>query len=183
MLERMYLWLWAPAGLAGMAALAGCDKRPVVHADDPQVAAFLQVLMPRQIEVQKFLTRPVSLGGEGTADGLEVVLAAMDSLGDRVKVVGTFHFELYSRRPASGDRLGQRLAFWPVKIDSDEALLQYWDRLSRFYRFPLQLPSPPLEPGQYILVVRLLSPAGETLESEYEFEHREATVPTVSLRP
>ena len=129
-----------------------------MQLDDPELAAFVRLMMPKQIEIQRYLTKPVSFAGDGNADGIEVILAVRDKLGDPVKVVGTFQFELDRTRMASADRLGKRVAFWKVQISSDETFTQYWDRPARWYVFPLQLDRGPLEPGRYILTARLLSP-------------------------
>lgn len=139
---------------------------------DPQLAAFVHMMMPKEIEIQRYLTKPVSFSGSGDANGIEVILAARDSFGDPTKIIGTFQFELCARRVASSDRLGRRVALWPVEINSDQTLLKYWDRLSRFYKFPLQLDQPVLPPGDYILTARLRSAGGdETLFDEYAFTH------------
>jgi len=151
-----------------------------VQLDDPELTAFVRLMMPKQIEIQRYLTKPVSFAGDGNADGIEVILAVRDKLGDPVKVVGTFQFELHGMRMASADRLGKRVAFWKVQISSDETFTEYWDRPARWYVFPLQLERGPLEPGRYILTARLLSPTGETLFHEYRFHHEGGSVPGVS---
>lgn len=151
-----------------------------VQLDDPELTAFVRLMMPKQIEIQRYLTKPVSFAGDGNADGIEVILAALDSYGLPVKAVGTFHFELHRMRMASGDRLGERIAFWKVEINSDETLREYRDRYSRWYVFPLQLDRGPLTPGRYILTARLLSPTGETLFHDYRFHHEGGSVPGVS---
>jgi hypothetical protein len=163
--------------------VSACQKdRPDVQLDNPELAAFVRLMMPKQIEVQHYLTKPVSFAGDGNADGLEVILAALDSFGDPIKVVGTFHFELNRVRLASANRLGERVAFWKLEINSKETFTEYWDHYSGWYVFPLQFDSGPLEPGRYILTVRLLSPTGETLFDEYQFEHVAGVVPGVSPR-
>jgi hypothetical protein len=161
--------------------LGACQQdSPDLRLDDPEMAAFVRLMMPREIEVQHYLTKPVSFADDGNADGLEVILAALDSFGDPVKVVGTFHFELHRVRMASADRLGERVALWKLEINSDETFTEYWVHLARWYRFPLQLDQGPLAPGRYILTVRLLSPTGEQLFDEYQFDHEAGAVPGVS---
>lgn len=168
-------------GLVMLVAVVGCQQAHMaVDADDPLVGAFIELMMPRRIEVQRYLTQPVSLAGDGQPDGLEMILAAQDAVGDPVKVVGTFHFELYTRRMASADKLGTRVAFWPVTIDSEESFVQYWDAFSRFYKFRLALEQPPLPAGRYVVTARLLGPTGLKLYDEYEFEYDGGAVPSIA---
>lgn len=163
-----------------IAALGGCAKKTDhVKVEDPKLANYVRLIMPQNVEIQRYLTKPVSFAGDGSANGLEVLLAAYDSFGDLTKIVGTLHIELHTMRMASGDRLGERIAFWPIELTSDKALTLYWDPLARFYRFHLQLEQSTLPPGRYILTVRLLSPTGERLFDEYEFEHDGAPVPII----
>jgi hypothetical protein len=151
---------------------AGCQEpRTDVGLDDPELAAFVRLMMPAKIEIQHYLTKPYDFSGTGDADGLEAILAALDSFGDPIKCVGTFHWELYTMRMASGDKLGERVAFWPVTIDSDQTLIKYWHRYSRYYRFPLKLREGKLRPGRYVLTARLVMPTGEKLVDEYEFTY------------
>ena len=136
------------------------------------MSAFIRLMMPAGVEIQHYLTKPFDFEGTGDADGLEVILAAYDSFGDPVKCVGTFHFELYRQRMASGDKRGKQIAFWPVTVNSDETLMQYWDRPTRFYLFRLKLAEGPLEPGGYVLDTRLVTPTGGKLFDDYEFEYK-----------
>ena len=113
-------------------------------------------MIPRRVEIQKYLTRPVALRDQrGGADSLEVILAAYDSFDHGVKTTGTFQFELYEQRMASGDKLGRRLAYWRVEVNDADAVMSHWDHLSRFFKFELAMPGDALPPGQYILEARL----------------------------
>lgn len=150
----------------------GCQQPAAsIQMEDPQLARFVQLLMPAKIEIQHYLTKPYDFDGSGNANGLEVIVATYDSFGDSVKCLGTFHFELYTMRMASGDKLGQEVANWPVEMDSEKTMMQYWDRLTHSFRFPLRLRSGALPPGQYILNARLLTPSKENLFDSYEFTH------------
>lgn len=153
-------------------ALFGCQNSAVVDTSSPRHAALVQMMLPRSIEIQRFLTKPARFAKDaGPADGLEIVLAANDQLGDEMKAVGTFFFELHTLRPASGDRLGDQIEAWEVTVDSPESLKRYWDRPSRWYRFPVQLRDGTLPPGSYILSARYVSPWDEKLFAEYEFTY------------
>jgi hypothetical protein len=152
--------------------LCACSgQQTTISAESPELATFISLMMPRTIEIQPYLTQPRSFDNSGNANGLEVILAAKDAFGDDVKCVGTFIVELYTQRLASGDKLGKRIGFWTVTINSEDTQKAHWDRLSRFYNFALELDSGRLEPGAYILTVQLTPPTGDKLFSEYAFNH------------
>jgi hypothetical protein len=158
--------------VASALACGGCQQPgpgPDINGDQAQ--AFLRLLTPRTIEIQRFLTKPVSFEGTGDADGVEVILSTKDTFGDGVKCVGAFLFELYERRMASGDPYGERIAFWTAEVASDESMMEYWDSLSRFYVFPLKLDQRRLAPGEYILTAQLETPMGQKLSDDYAFSH------------
>ncbi|MCK4341684.1 MAG: hypothetical protein KAY37_08185 [Phycisphaerae bacterium] len=171
---------FAPLPMLMLASLAwlGLSACTLSHArlqtDDPELAEYVQLVMPAKIKILEW-TKPVSLAGDGQPDALEVILEARDSFDDLTKVVGTFHFELQTRR-LSGP-IGARVAFWPVEIKSEKTMRMYRDRLSRFYHFPLELDEKPLRPGRYSLSVRLHLPTGQRLFDEYEFEYDGGSVP------
>lgn len=160
-----------PLMIATLFCASGCQERRTVQPDNPELAAFMRLMMPAKIEIQHYLTKPFDFGGSGNPDGLEVILATLDAFGDPTKCVGTFHFELHTRRMASGDKLGKQIARWSATIDSDETLLEHWDRYSRYYIFHLKLASGTLPPEHYILSARLVTPTGEKLFDNYEFTY------------
>ena len=166
MMHTATRWLLCACGLLPAAA---CSQRAPVTMDNPELSAFVEMMMPRSIEIQKYLTRPRDFDGNEADDGLEIILAVNDSFEDPIKCVGEFQFELYTLRMASGDRLGERVAFWPVEVTDADGVRRYWDRLSRFYQFDLQFPSGVLPTGRYILNARLRTPTGEQLYDQYEF--------------
>jgi len=172
----MFKLLGAPV-LAGLLGLGGCAKSASVQASDPELAAYLQLIQPQRVEIQRFLTQPVSFAGDGSADGLEVVLAAYDVSGDLTKIAGTLYIELTSHKV--GDTIGNRLALWPIEIKTERAMQLYRDRLSRYYDFPVQLEQRPLPAGQYVLSVWLNLPTGARLLDEYEFAYEGTGAPPV----
>jgi hypothetical protein len=178
-------WNLARLGLLGLlSAPVGCGQSgSQVQMDSPEVAAYVQLVMPARIEIQPHWTKPVDFTGDGSADALEVILKAYDATGDLTKMVGTLHVELYTRRMASADRLAQRVAFWPVEFNSAESLTRHWDPLARFYFLQVKLAEAPLPVGRYILVARLQVPGQPRLEDEYEFTHEAGVVPPASQRP
>lgn len=169
---RIHTIGWLCAGLLALAGSPGCSSsQSTIQADDPQVASMVQMMMPRKVEIQRYLTRPCSVPAGGEANAVEVVLAAKDRLGDDVKCVGTYNFELFKHRDSSADRLGERVGFWSVAIDSEAALAQYWDRVTRFYNFRLELDEGKLPSGRYILSAQLTPAGADRLFDEYEFSH------------
>jgi hypothetical protein len=150
--------------------LTGCGDRGLTIAPhDPELAAYVALVMPQRIEIQRYLTRPVSLNGDAKPDGIEVILAPYDAANDLTKVVGTFHFELETRRMS--EALGTRIGFWEVPIDTHEQMSKYRDHLSRFYRFQLKLDHAALRPGRYKLIAALQLPTGTRIEDVYEFAY------------
>ena len=162
---------WRVMPLAALSSCAGCQTNTAINLDDPKLATFIRLVMPAKVEIQRYLTRPVDIDSKGKAEGLEVILAVFDSFGDPVKCAGTFHFELHQRRMASADTLGKLVARWSATIDSERTLVEYWDRYSRYYRFPLTFADKPLPPGHYVLDVTLVTPTGEKLFDQYDLAH------------
>src|ERR1051326_3655553 len=160
------------AVLAVLALLPACAERnSKASMENPDVEQFIKLMMPQKIQIQR-LTRPVSFAADGNADGLEVLLAASDSSGDNTKIAGTLLLELHKFRAASTDEVGDRIALWPIAINSPETMRLYWERASRYYLFPLQLPEKARLPnGKYVLTAQLTSPIGDRLFDNYTFEY------------
>ncbi len=163
--------------LAGLAlcvvgsGLGGCQSSNTGDGG-ARMEAFVDLMIPRRIEIQKYLTRPLDVEGGGRADTIEIILAAYDSFGHGIKTTGAFQFELSDMRMASGDKVGRRRAYWRVEIDDAAAVATHWDHLSRFFKFELALPDGELAPGQYILDARLQTPTGEMLFDQYTLVYR-----------
>jgi hypothetical protein len=160
--------------------VSGCaEHNSKASMENADVEQFIKVMMPQKIQLLK-LTRPVSFAADGNADGLEVLLAAEDSAGDNTKMAGSLLIELHQFRAASTDEVGDRIALWPIVINSAETMRLYWDRPSRFYLFPLQLPEKAqLPPGKYVLTAQLTSPVGDRLFDTYTFEYHGGAAPPV----
>lgn len=156
----------------------GCET-PKMRTEDPAAETYLRLLMPTKVEIKHF-SRPVSLHGDGKADGMEVQVATLDSFGEAIKSAGTFHIELYQARNSAADQMGRRIAFWPVTIDSEKSLKEYWDGLARLYIFRLKLPDETLKADRYILNVQLNLPADVRLFSEQEFNFTGGVAPNVT---
>jgi hypothetical protein len=158
--------------------LSGCTApNAAIQTSDPELATYLELVLPARIEIQRYLTKPVSYASDGNADGLEVILAVYDKSDELTKVYGTLHFELVHRKIT--ESVGTRIAFWPIEITTDKAMHLYRDHLSRFYQFPLQLDQKALPAGQYVLSVWLHLPGGRRVYDEYEFTYDGSGAPPV----
>jgi hypothetical protein len=158
--------------------LGGCTApNAAIQTNDPDIATYLELVLPTRMEIQRYLTKPVSYAGDGNADGLEVILAVYDAADELTKVYGTLHFELVSQK--ARESVGTRVAFWPVEVKTDKAMHLYRDHLSRYYQFPLQLDQKSLPAGQYVLSVWLMLPGGRRLYDEYEFTYDGKGAPPV----
>ncbi len=172
---------WIPifVGLLALTLGTGCNgSTGRFDPDNPDLADAIQLVMPRELRVEGF-TKPVSFIGDGSADGLEAVVKTLDYGGDPVKSVGTFNFELYTMRMASGDRLGERLAVWSVPVHTRDQLESFWDRFARFYRFSLRIDGARLKAGRYIINAWLVLPNGERIfdTGQFEFNYEGQEVP------
>ena len=173
---RMRSWFVALSPL--VFSMAACDA-PQIRMDDPTAQTYLRLLMPAKLEIQHF-TRPVSLHGDGKADGLEVMVATLDSFEDQIKSVGSFNIELYQERKDSADQFGKRVAYWSVKIDSEQALKENWDGLARVYVFRLRLPTESLPAERYVLTAQLNLPGEVRLFDEHRFDYAGGIAPNVT---
>lgn len=162
---------FARLALAAAIALCGCRQQTARPAAD--VNELVETLLPQKIVTQRSFTRPIDTDDDGAADAIDAVVIAQDAYGDPTKCLGTWHFELYTLRLASGDRLGERLAHWPVDMTEPDDAQVFWDRVSRFYRFTLELEAS-LPPGQYVLTVTLRTPTERNLFDEYRFDHEQS---------
>lgn len=164
--------LCALFGLVG-----GCADRPRVSADSPELAWWLDTMLPRSIKITGW-TKPISYAEDGNPDALEVVLEAKDAADDLTTIAGTLHFELLARR--STESIGRRVGFWEIAIKAPEHVKQYRDAATRLYQFPLKLDEPPLRRGRFALQVQLTLPTGTRLTDEHEFTYDGSPVPPPS---
>jgi hypothetical protein len=173
MTDRAAALVCIPACGALLLIGAGCHQPPTIRTDDPQLTAFLDVVLPREIEIQDGLTQLRRFDGAEAVNGIDVVLRVSDAQHDRVKCLGSFQFDLHRMRMASADKLGRRLEQWRVDVWDGRTLARYWDGMSLWYDFPLRLEgNETLEPGRYVLTVRLHTLGERTLFDEYEFAHK-----------
>ncbi len=128
----------------------------------------LALMLPQRIKIQPF-TKIKSFNEDQVPDGILAVVRAYDKLGDPVKAVGPWYFELWTYENASGQRKGQRLAFWDRSVSTAEEIRLYWTR-AQMFEFQLAWTSgvEEIKPGnKYILTATYRAPWDETFQDEY----------------
>lgn len=151
------------------------------EAVGPDEQEALQMLMPSAVRIQPF-TQATSFDDDGVPDGIELMVQPLDRIGDPVKVVGRFTFELWTYRAASADRKGRQLQFWEVVLDSDKDQQRFWDRTAMMYVFNLDVvpgaippgeDTGPVVPGKLVVVAAYHTPSGEHLIDEFDLDVRD----------
>lgn len=157
--------------LGAFSLLSACGRGRVTAVNDTDDAALRGVYGPRQIEVLPF-TKIRSFDDDVIPDGLEVSLRPLDAMSDPVKVYGTFIFELYRYRDASGNRAGQQLETWTQPIRTVDDQKRFWDRVTSTYIFQLTWEGGDFPPPnkKYLLTVSYQAPGEKRLFAEYPFE-------------
>ena len=128
----------------------------------------LALMVPRSIKIQPF-TKVDSFNADAVPDGITAVVRAYDKFGDPVKAVGLWYFELWTYENASGDRKGERLAFWDRNVSTAEEVRLYWTR-AQMLQFQLAWTSgvEQIKPGgKYVLTATYRAPWDETYQDEY----------------
>ena len=138
----------------------GCVGQEFPERSVPKVDS-RQLLRPVDIKIHHS-TALVRRAAGDDFDGLSVACEAKDRFQDHVKALGTMRFELYSYARSQPANRGPRVGFWPdIRIDSIEAIQQYWDGIWGLYRFNLNWDKP-LNPGErFVLEATLTTPEGE----------------------
>jgi hypothetical protein len=148
---------WRPLGLlalvAGSCLLAGC---PPMRGDNSAVVP--TQLLPREIRLHPF-TGTRTFDPAGGLRGVEARVEVINHLGEPTNAFGNFLFMLYAFRPHEADPRGQRLDAWAIELAGTKENLQYWDSLSRTYKFPLVLREPLPVGKQAVLEVYFQDPA------------------------
>jgi hypothetical protein len=122
------------------ALLTGCAQRADLSDADTQ--RMVELLMPQRIELVEAFTGFRTFDGGEVPDGIEVLIRALDSFGDPVKIAGTIRFELYTFEQASGERPGRRLGEpWEVTLVSQQDQKRYWNLVTGMYEVPLKFPA------------------------------------------
>jgi len=152
---------------------AGCPRGELGEtADGPTRDQLLAFYSPRSLKILPF-TKPRSFDDDAIPDGVNVSLRLLDAAGDPVKAYGTFLFELYEHRPASGTGRGDLLLTWSRPVVNLDHQRQFWEKVTATYEFQLGWEGQPLPPQRkYVLAVSFQAPGGERLFDEYTFEFR-----------
>lgn len=161
------------AALLCAIAPAGCGQPASSNGTEPTVDDLRKLTQPQQLVVLPF-TKPKSFDDDAIPDGVEATVRVTDVMNDPVKAWGMFRFELYERRPASGDPRGNRLQNWSKAIGTVEDQKNYWDRVTQTYRFPLGWEGQPLQPDRtYVLDVTFAPPGADRIfATPFEFEFK-----------
>lgn len=156
------------AALATAMALAGCGRGQVARIESLSDAQILDLYSPKRIEILPF-TKVKSFNDDLIPDGIEVALRPIDTLGDPIKAYGEFRFELYTYRPASGERAGEQLETWVQPIVSEKDQAKFWDRATSTYTFQLTWEGGefPAVDRKYILLATFQGSGEKRLTAEY----------------
>ncbi len=160
------------------AALGSCDLQPkaagVARPRESVAAVAMGInegpFAPASINLHP-LTR-FTTGGAGATGGagsgaplqLDAYVELLDPWGDGVKALGSILFELYR----AGDGGEEQLARWSENLSDLEVNAQRYDRVTRCYRFKLDLAETGLAPGareSYELRARFTTLGGRTLSA------------------
>jgi hypothetical protein len=119
------------------------------------------------IRIEPF-TRIDSFNSDNIPDGIRAFIRPLDIFGDPVKAGGHFYFELWTYVNASGDRKGERIAFWDRTIATPEEVRLYWTR-AQMYEFQLAWTGPidQLQPDRpYVFTATYRTPWETTIRAE-----------------
>ncbi len=134
---------------AAVLPFSGCGgkKEPVVAGP----------LLPREIRLHPF-TGTRTFDPSGGLKGVEARVEVINHMGESTNAFGNFLFMLYAYRPHEADPRGRRLEAWQIELTDKDKNLQYWDSLSRTYKFPLVLHEPLPVGHQAVLEVYFQDP-------------------------
>ncbi len=124
--------------LLGMVILGGCTQ-PAIDEPPPAESSLFG---PTAMRIHPIFTQIKDFTGDGSDDGIEVLLEFQDQFGDPTKASGTVMFELYDYRQGNAEMRGQRLSNpWMGSINTVNEQKVRWNRTSRTYTFQLSYPS------------------------------------------
>lgn len=164
---------WTAALLLSVCCLAfgcrqGIDRMPCEEAKVDQ----LRLMLPERIRIQPF-TSIRSFDDDQIPDGVLLVLRPEDRFGDPVKAAGHFYFELWTYVNASGERKGERLAFWERTIATESDMRTFWTH-AQMFEFQLAWVGQGLgqiEPERkFVLTATWQTPWDTTVRDEYVLE-------------
>ncbi len=130
--------------------------------------------MPTGIEIVESFTRIKSFDNTKPPDGIELLLQAVNSLGNTgLMIVGDLRVELFDYVPASGNSKGRRLEVWEIELSTEEHQRAHWNEITQMYEFQLGADLSVVPTGRkFILAVTYNSPLGEHLQTECVLDYR-----------
>ena len=153
-------------------AAAGCQTAgPDAHPTERERLDMLSLMLPEQIKILPF-TKITSFDADNVPDGILAVVQPVDRFNDPVKAVGYFYFDLWTHKDASGQRKGERLAYWERSLTSSDDVRLYWTH-ARMFEFQLAWTRglEAVQPNRkYILTASYRTPWDETIQDEYIFD-------------
>ncbi len=148
----------------------GCESKgrpPVVAVPPPQSqtsSIIPRVWTPRPIRMRVYpATRFVK--GQGRLI-LDAMIELSDEMGDPVKGAGEFRLQLIDQQRASESPIGKTLYAWQIAVSSIEDQKRTYDRITRTYRFRLQLEERTVPSRRCLLRAQLLGSDNSLLEAE-----------------
>lgn len=130
----MFLRAILPALLLCAALSCNGKPKPAPQRDE---AAFGQVSM----RLHPVFSRIKDWTGDGEPDGIEAMVEFQDAFGDPTKASGRLIFELFEFRPNQPEPRGRRVTNpWVGSLQTQDDQRERWNRASRTYTFPLELP-------------------------------------------
>lgn len=153
--------------------LSACATTPVT-VDERAQREMLALLMPARIEIVKPFTRVKSFDNDDTPDGIELLLQAVNPLGNPgLMIAGNVRVELFEFVQASADHTGRRLEHWEIELKTAKQQKTYWNRLTQMYEFRLGIDTSKIPlADEYVVVVTYGTPLGEYLTDDYVIRYR-----------
>jgi len=132
---------------------------------------------PAGMRIHPVFTRFKDWTGDNQPDGIEAMVEFTDAFGDPTKASGRLLFELFTFQSNQPDPRGRRVANpWIGALQSSEDQRDRWNRASRSYTFPLELPRP--DPSvDYVLTAQYDSPDGRRYFGRLILEARKDEFP------
>ena len=161
-------WSLACAAILAL-GVSGCtvSKRSGERAASPAQSAIAPYWITAAVRSRVYpSTRFVREDGEAV---LEARIELMDEMGDSVKGVGTWHFELYAGDHRREGTVAQRLYAWDVPMMLLDEQRLYYDRITRAYLFRLKLDNIAPARRTTTFYATLVTPDGTRIESQQLF--------------
>jgi hypothetical protein len=95
---------------------------------------------PVSMRIHPIFTEPKDFDGNGSLDGIEVLVELTDQFGDPTKATGQVLFELYTVRKYNTDPREALLESWVMPIQTLREQKEHWRRIGGSYAFQLPFP-------------------------------------------